>query len=65
IQLKMFEDVSGVNSALQGRLESSNTRGTLYDSQMRQALVSLQDLLQTYNAFIRECLLKLLTLIRS
>lgn len=65
IQLKMFEDVSGVNSALQGKLESSNTSGTLYDSQMRQALVSLQDLLQTYNAFIRECLLKMKVLVSN
>ncbi len=63
IQLKMFEDISGVNSALQGRLESSTTSGTLYDAQMRQALVSLQDLLQTYNAFIRECTLRQLGIV--
>lgn len=61
IQLKMFEDISGVNSALQGRLDSNVTSGTLYDSQTRQALTSLQDLLHTYN----DLLFKLLTSVRS
>lgn len=63
IQLKMFEDISGVNSALQGRLESGSTSGTLYDSQMRQALVSLRDLLDSYSSFIREATLRTLSLL--
>lgn len=52
IQLKMFEDVSGVNQALQGNLDSNSTSGTLYRQQMRQALVSLEDLLSVFDSLI-------------
>lgn len=54
IQLKMFEDISGVNGALQGKLESGSVSGTLYDQQTRNSLTSLSDLLRTYNSFILE-----------
>ncbi len=63
IQLKMFEDVSGVNSALQGKLESTQTSGTLFNSQMRQSMVSLADLLETFNEFILDCTRRDLALI--
>ena len=62
IQMKMFEDVSGVNSAMQGKLESGSTSGTLYDIQMRQAMVSLQDILDTFDDFLRSVALRALAL---
>lgn len=54
IQLRMFEDVSGVSSALEGKLASGAVSGKLYDQQTRQAMIALLDILETYNAFIRE-----------
>lgn len=57
IQLRMFEDVSGVSSALEGKLSSGAISGALYDRQTRQAMIALLDILESYNAFIRESVL--------
>ena len=54
IQMKMFEDVSGVNGALEGKLTNSNVSGTLYTQQTRQAMTALLDILESYNSFILE-----------
>ncbi|MCM1376937.1 MAG: hypothetical protein NC097_04780 [Clostridium sp.] len=54
VQLKMMEDVSGVNGALQGKLESGAVSGTLYNQQTRHALTGLLDILQSFGSFIRE-----------
>lgn len=59
IQLRMFEDVSGVNAALQGKLESGSTSGALYDRQTQQSLTTLADLLKTYEFFVREAVVRL------
>lgn len=55
IQLKMLEDVSGVNAALQGKLSSGLMSGTLYSQQTENAITSLSDLLESYFSFIDEC----------
>jgi len=52
IQMKMMEDISGVNGALQGKLDSSSMSGTLYDQQTRNSLTSLADLLKSFSDFI-------------
>lgn len=52
IQMKMMEDISGVNGALQGKLDSNSMSGTLYDQQTRNSLTALADLLKSYNHFI-------------
>lgn len=52
IQLKMFEDISGVSSALQGKLENSSMSGTLFDQQTRNALAALLDLTEAFRSFI-------------
>ena len=54
IQLRMLEDVSGVNGALEGKLTNSNVSGTLYNQQTRQAMTALLDILESYNSFILE-----------
>lgn len=54
IQLKMFEDVSGVNGALEGKVNSGSVSGTLYNQQTRQAMTALLDILESYNSFILE-----------
>lgn len=54
IQLKMMEDVSGVNGILQGKTSGANVSGALYNSQTTNAMYSLADLLESYGTFIRE-----------
>lgn len=62
VQLQMMEDVSGVNGALQGKLESGSVSGTLYDQQTRHALTGLLDILRTFRSFIYEGVRKELSL---
>lgn len=52
IQLKFFEDISGVHGALQGKPGASGTSGTLYAQQTQNATTSLLDLLETYSSFV-------------
>ncbi|MDE6444478.1 MAG: hypothetical protein K2K64_08695 [Muribaculaceae bacterium] len=52
IQLKMMEDVSGVNGALQGNLSGNSMSGTLYTQQTQNALTSLSDILDSFASFI-------------
>lgn len=65
IQLKMLEDVSGVNGILQGNTGRGNVSGALYDSQTTNALYSMSDLLETFNLFIRDNARKDLSLVRQ
>ena len=65
IQLKMFEDVSGVNGALRGNLSSNTTSGTLYNQQTENAMNSLNDLFGTFYTFIDECTRMDLSLLRQ
>jgi hypothetical protein len=52
IQLKFFEDISGVHGALQGRSGGSGTSGTLYAQQAQNATTSLLDLLDSFSQFV-------------
>lgn len=54
IQLQMFEDISGVNPALQGKLESAGVSGTLFSQQTKNALTSLRDILESFKEFVLE-----------
>ena len=58
IQLKMLEDVSGVNGILQGNTTGGNVSGALYNSQTTNALYSLADVLETFETFIRDSSLR-------
>ncbi|MCM1484219.1 MAG: hypothetical protein NC043_07770 [Muribaculaceae bacterium] len=51
LQMQLFQQVSGVSSALQGRLESGNASAALYEAQARNSAVAILDLLDTFNAF--------------
>ena len=51
IQLKFFEDISGVHGAMQGRGGPSGESGTLYMQQAMNAATSLIDLLEVFNGF--------------
>lgn len=54
MQLKFFEDISGVNGAIQGKPGYSGMSASLYSQQTQNATTSLLDILDTYNSFIRE-----------
>ena len=53
IQLKFFEDISGVHGAMQGRAGVSGESGSLYAQQAQNAATSLLDLLETFSSFVR------------
>lgn len=54
MQLKLFEDVSGISDALLGRNVSGATGASLYDAQVANAAVTLSDLLATFRSFMAE-----------
>ena len=58
MQLKLFEDISGVNGAIQGKPGFSGMSASLYHQQTQNATTSLLDLLDTFGAFTREGALK-------
>lgn len=58
LQLKFFEDISGVNGALQGKPGYSGTSASLYALQSQNAATSLLDLLETFSGFVVDCAYK-------
>lgn len=54
IQLKFFEDISGVNGALQGKPGYSGMSASLYNQQTQNSTTSLLDLLETFSDFVKE-----------
>ena len=64
VQLRMMEDVSGVNAALQGQLSSNSTSGTLFEQQTRQARTGLTDILEGFRCLMVESARKDLDLLK-
>ena len=54
LQLKFFEDISGVHGALQGQTPTSGTSGKLYEQQMANGATALLPLLESFNWFVKE-----------
>lgn len=54
IQLKFFEDISGVNGAIQGKPGFAGMSASLYNQQTQNATTSLLDLLETFSDFVKE-----------
>lgn len=52
LQLKFFEDVSGVTGALQGKAGFSGQSAAHYHQQIQNATMSLLDILETYSSFV-------------
>lgn len=54
LELKLFEDVSGVSNALLG--QSSNAAGGagLFDAQVRNSTIALADIFDTYESFLAD-----------
>ena len=51
-QLKMLQEVSGVNGAMRGMDPASGTPASPYAGQQRGASVALSDLVGTFDAFL-------------
>lgn len=58
IQLKLIEDISGVNGSLQGKPGYSGMSAALYSQQTQNATTTLTDLLESYSAFIEDAAYK-------
>ena len=54
LQLKFFEDISGVQGALQGKPGYSGMSAALYSQQTQNATTGLLDLLDSFQEFIRD-----------
>lgn len=54
LQLKFFEDISGVNGALQGKPGYAGQSAALYNQQTQNATTSLLDLLDSFSSFIKD-----------
>lgn len=58
LQLKFFEDISGVNGALQGKPGFSGMSASLYAQQTQNSTTSLLELLESFSSFVREGAIK-------
>lgn len=54
LQLKFFEEISGVNGALQGKPGYAGTSAAKYNQEAQNATLSLLDILESYSAFVRD-----------
>ncbi|MCR5547339.1 MAG: hypothetical protein K6F25_01140, partial [Bacteroidales bacterium] len=52
LQLKFFEDISGVHGAIQGQTANSGVSGALYAQQTQNATTSLLDILECFSSFV-------------
>lgn len=52
LQLRFFEDISGVNGSLQGKPGHSGMAASLYAQQTQNATTSLLDILETFSNFV-------------
>lgn len=58
LMLKFFEDISGVNGALQGKPGYAGMSAALYNQQTQNATTSLLDLLDSFQEFVRDAAYK-------
>lgn len=63
IQMKLFEEISGVNSALQGKLTSAAIGSETFQRQIDNATIALGDIYETFNTFRSDRNQKLMSII--
>ncbi len=54
LQMKLFDNISGVGDALQGRSIGGTAGAALYDRQVENATIAMGDLLETFASLIEE-----------
>ena len=52
LQLRLIEDISGVNGSLQGKPGYSGMSASLYSQQTQNATMTLLDILETFSSFV-------------
>lgn len=58
LQLKFFEEISGINGALQGKPGYSGTSAAKYNQETQNATLSLLDMLESFSMFVRDGAMK-------
>ena len=58
LQLKFFEDISGVHGAIQGKTGFSGMSAALYGQQTQNSTMSLLDILDSFQEFVRDAAYK-------
>lgn len=58
LQLKLMEEISGVNGALQGKPGYAGQSAAMYNQQVQNATTSLVDLMESYSNFVKAGALK-------
>lgn len=58
LQLRFFEEISGINGALQGKPGYAGTSAALYNQQTQNATLSLLDILESFSCFTRDGAMK-------
>lgn len=51
LEMKLFDEVSGVGNALLGKNTAPSTGSALYESQIKNAVIALADIFETFNHF--------------
>ena len=51
LEMKLFDEISGVSGALQGREVSASTGSALYERQTENAIIALADIFDTFRSF--------------
>ena len=51
LELKLFDDISGVSSALMGRSDSSNSGSAMYQAQVHNSALALADTFRSFRSF--------------
>lgn len=51
LQMKLFDNISGVSDVIAGRNISPSTASSVYESQLRNSVVALADLIDTFASF--------------
>lgn len=54
LQMRLFEQISGVTGALQGQAAGAATGAQLYESQVSNSTIALSDIFETFDSFRRE-----------
>lgn len=59
LQMKLFDNISGIGDVIAGRNVSAATGNALYESQLQNSTIALADILKTFDAFRNDRDLKL------
>lgn len=65
MQLKLMQDIAGVQGAIQGRAPASGTAASLYAQETQNAALNVLDYLETFSAFLQRRDKKLLQVIKQ